>query len=94
MIIKRHDNDFMTLRPCIADGEKAMFHRWAEVSQIVPPSPMVGGHLGGVAKDIVALVEFEDGTIRELSPNRIRFLDNYFKDYSFYDAYTENAFHD
>lgn len=30
-------------RPCIVKGKKALFHRWAEVRKIIPPSPMIGG---------------------------------------------------
>lgn len=70
-------------RPCLVNGKKALFHRWFEYSQIVAPSPMVGGHSGGEVKAVLALIEFEDGTVEELFPNKIRFLDNYFSEYDF-----------
>lgn len=66
-------------RPCLVGKDfdrKAVFHRWVEVAQIVSPSIMNGGHGGGVVKDIVALVELEDGTVREFLPENIRFTDS------------------
>lgn len=36
-----------SLRRCEVDGKAALFHRWCDISEIVPPSVMVGGH-GGV----------------------------------------------
>ena len=49
-------------RPCIVKGCKCLFHRWVEHSEIVPPSPMVGGHGGGELRYITALIECENGT--------------------------------
>lgn len=62
-------------RPCLANGKKAFFHRWIECSDVVPPSPMVGGAPGGVIKSTFAIVEFEDGTINRCYPEEIKFLD-------------------
>ena len=31
------------LRPCIVNGQKTLFHRWENKSEIVTPSPMKGG---------------------------------------------------
>lgn len=70
-----------SLRKCTADGRKAIFHRWCDVSQIVPPSPMMGGHGGGVVRDTYAIVEYEDGSIGRISPERIKFSDNLFERY-------------
>ncbi len=36
------------LRPCLINGKKALFHNWSNKSQIVDPSPFVGGHQGGL----------------------------------------------
>ncbi len=68
-----------SLRKCTADGRKAIFHRWCDVSQIVPPSPMMGGHGGGVVRDTYAIVEYEDGSIGRIAPERIKFSDNLFE---------------
>ncbi|MDD3662271.1 MAG: hypothetical protein PHT84_00190 [Candidatus Pacebacteria bacterium] len=76
------------LRPCIVEmpGKKyknALFHRWIEKSEIVPPSPMVGGHSGGVLQFTLAIVEFEDGSVRKILPERIKFADNEIQKYCF-----------
>ena len=60
-------------RPCIIDGMEATFHRWADKSWIVPPSPVVGGHPGGEVRGVFAIVEMEDGSIREVEPEKVRF---------------------
>lgn len=71
------------LRPCIVNGKKALFHRWTDRSEIVAPSYMVGGHGGGVVKDTFALVEFEDGVIKECSCVGIKFCDSPHRNYCF-----------
>ena len=63
-------------RPCTIFGRKALFHRWVERQYIVAPSPMVGGHTGGMVQTIAALVEFEDGTCDLVDPIEIKFVDN------------------
>lgn len=72
------------LRPCLIDTEgnptKAWFHRWTERNEIIPPSPMIGGHSGGVSKYMLALVEFEDGHVCEVVPERVKFTDTEFRD--------------
>lgn len=63
------------LRRCIVKDKQALFHRWAEKSKIVDPSPMIGGHKGGVLKLTVGIVEYLiDGTIHECYPEEIRFI--------------------
>lgn len=63
------------LRPCLVDGKYAFFHKWVEKSHIVPPSPMIGGHDGGVIKYALAIVEYENGKIAEVEPTSIQFVD-------------------
>lgn len=41
------------LSPCIVNGQKGLFHCWEQRSEIVPPSPMKGGHSGGIIKYIL-----------------------------------------
>lgn len=76
------------LRPCmIDDSEEALFHCWEEVSQIVPPSILNGGHSGGVVKETFAIVEFKNGRVTSVDKIRIRFLDSdvkFHEDLSFY----------
>ena len=65
-------------RPCFCKDRKALFHRWEEKAQGIG----VGGHtIGSEApktiqvKQILAIVEYEDGTVHEAYPDEIRFLD-------------------
>lgn len=70
-------------RPCYADGKKALFHRWTEEAYVLPPAILKGGHSGGQIKTTLAIVEYEDGFIREIQPQKIRFIDGKFKEYDF-----------
>lgn len=70
-------------RPCLVDGKKALFHRWEDKSKIVEPSVMVGGHGGGVLKYTVAIVEYENGSVAEVFPNYIKFVDGKINEYAF-----------
>lgn len=71
------------LRPCYADGKKAFFHKFVEHSRIVEPSPMIGGHNGGVIKYTLAIVEYENGNVDFVDPCKIRFVDEKIKEYAF-----------
>lgn len=62
-------------RPCLVEGKPALWHRWTSRCEIVPPSIYKGGHLGGNIAACFALVEFEDGAVAEVNPERVRFLD-------------------
>lgn len=82
-------------RPCIVEERDALFHRWAEIEQLVlkcdyrihsaklGPLLDVYNSTGIVphelrtekTKTVVGVVEFEDGTVKEIRPNCIRFLD-------------------
>ncbi len=62
---------------------KALFHCWNFRSELYSASPMVGGHPGGQVSDTFALVEYEDGTIHEVEPTQIRFVDNAMSEYAF-----------
>lgn len=72
-------------RPCLVDGRNAMWHRWTIREEIVPPSIMKGGHCGGHVSCLFALVEYEDGTVAEVLPHKVRFLDSAakFEEYDF-----------
>ena len=63
-------------RPCYVDGEKALFHRWAEISE--PPS-------WGQSKTVrtVAIVEYESGIVFEVAPTAVRFVAGIMNDYCF-----------
>lgn len=73
------------LRPCIVDGKKGLFHTWEHCGEVVPPSPMVGGHAGGQLSCVFGLVEFESGKVERVEPHEILFVDNKFAEYAFPD---------
>ena len=62
-------------RPCFYEGERAIFHCWAERREMVMESPLVGGHPAGIIAATFAIIEFEDGRVSEIRPNKIRFAD-------------------
>lgn len=63
------------LRPCKVGEELYLFHGFTEISQIVPPSLMRGGHGGGVVADAYAVLERRDGTVVLAEAQRVQFLD-------------------
>ena len=50
---------------------------------------MIGGAPGGQISYTLGLVEFEDGSVSEVSPYKIRFLDNKTAEYALPDGGTE-----
>ena len=77
------------LRPCIVENSvKALFHLWAvnrtphyEIKS--PVKGVLNPSFEGFDEYIVAIVEYEDGTIREVEPTQIRFVDNAMSEYAF-----------
>lgn len=63
------------LRPCTVNGKNAHFHTLEQYSRIVPPSLMVGGGNGGVLAEVLAIVEYEDGTLGRTSISSLKFTD-------------------
>lgn len=73
-------------RPCMVvlkkrNGEifkqqNALFHGLYMCAEVKAPSPLKGGHPGGTVAEPVAVVEFEDGTVRKCLPEFIRLLDS------------------
>lgn len=74
------------LRPCYIlsknEKKKALFHCWSHISDVVGASPMVGGHPGGTVAYPVGIVELEDGSVKEVEPTYIVFIDSPFVDYA------------
>ena len=62
---------------------KALFHCWNHRSELYDDSPMIGGHPGGKVSGTFAIVEYEDGTVHEVEPQNIRFVDNVMSEYAF-----------
>lgn len=74
---------FPKLRPCLVNGEKALFHKWIESKYFVEPSPMVGGTIGGQVCNNFALIEYANGSVSVCKPENIVFLDDVFSEYYF-----------
>lgn len=66
---------------------KALFHCWSHRSDVVGESCLRGGHSTGQVSSTFAIVEYEDGTVHEIEPWNIRFIDNLMKEYDL----TENG---
>lgn len=60
---------------------KALFHCWSHRSGIVGESYLRGDHPAGQVSSAFAIVEFEDGTVHEIEPCNIRFVDNAMREY-------------
>lgn len=88
------------LRPCIIrfqkkknqfDEIKALFHCWNFRSEVIGESYLRGGHPAGQISATFALVEYEDGTIHEVEPTHIRFVDNAMCEYAFPEMEDKNG---
>lgn len=62
----------LVLRRCLVNGKPATFHTWTEKCRIFEPNGIPGGE---VIRELVAVVEFEDGIVKLVSPNAIQFID-------------------
>lgn len=62
---------------------KALFHCWYYRSELRDASPMIGGCPDGQVAVMFAIVEYEDGTVHEVKPTQIRFVDNAMSEYAF-----------
>ena len=58
-------------RPCLVNGEDALFHKWATKDEAI-------FHFDDVEKISMncGIVEYRDGTIKEVRPESIQFLDS------------------
>lgn len=70
---------------------KALFHCWNHRSELYDASPMIGGHPGGQVSGTFAIVEYEDGTVHEVEPQNIRFVDNAMCEYAFPEMEDKNG---
>ena len=79
------------VRRYVPEGErKALFHGWFLFGQVLDPSPLVGGHAGGILHHTMGIIEFEDGTVHQVQAEDIRFIGNEFANYCFEEMRNEN----
>lgn len=75
------------VRPCIVkqNGEekKALFHMWNNFAKPVAADVYAGGCPEGQISIVFGIVEYEDGSVDEVRPAQIRFVDNKIKGYAF-----------
>ena len=74
------------VRPCIVkqNGEekKALFHMWNNFAKPVAADVYAGGCPEGQISIVFGIVEYEDGSVDEVRPAQIRFVDNKIKGYA------------
>lgn len=62
--------DELLARPCEVDGRPALFHRWMEeAAELIQPHCEIT-----VVHRTYALVEYRDGTIGRVAPERVKFI--------------------
>ena len=62
-------------RKCIFKKEVYTFHGFYQESNVIPPSPLVGGHSGGVIAYPVAIIEDKKGKLMEVEATYIQFVE-------------------
>lgn len=79
------NSGWVTQRKFVKPEEKvkALFHCWSHRSKVVGESYLCGGHAAGQVSGTFAIVEFEDGTVKEIEPWNIQFVEGLINDYSF-----------
>lgn len=63
------------VRLCKVKDKLGYFHCWEHYSNVIVPSPMIGGHPGGTISCVYAIIEFEDGVKRIKDISSIKFCD-------------------
>lgn len=62
-------------RKCLFKKEVYTFHGFYQESNVIPPSPLVGGHGGGVIAYPVAIIEDTKGNVTEAAAISIKFIE-------------------
>lgn len=62
-------------RKCLFKKEVYTFHGFYQESNVIPPSPLVGGHGGGVIAYPVAIIEDTKGNVTEVEAISIKFVE-------------------
>lgn len=72
------------LRPCMVNGRRALFHRWADSARPVAP---LGVEVDETTQryqlhNVHGIVEYADGTVARVWPSDIQFIDGDFGAYA------------
>ena len=64
-------------RPCLVNGRRALFHRWADSARPVVPRGIeeIDPETRYQCWNVHGIVEFEDGTVQRIWPSEIQFVD-------------------
>lgn len=64
-------------RPCLVNGRRALFHRWADSARPVVPRGMeeIDPETRYQCWNVHGIVEYEDGTVQRVWPSEIQFID-------------------
>lgn len=76
---KLHENVWET--PCLVCGERAIFLGWFNMSYILEPSMLVGGHNGGPVSMVKGLVRLSNGQVGLVSLDDLIFPPSTFEEY-------------
>lgn len=77
----------IVLRPCIVDGQKALFHRWTDSAGPKTPRGLEAETDTAYQRwNVHGIVEFENGVITRVWPSEIQFADT---ERYMYDAWRE-----
>ena len=65
------------LRPCLVNGRRALFHRWADSARPVVPRGLeeIDAETRYQCWNVHGIVEYEDGTVQRVWPSEIQFVD-------------------
>ncbi len=67
------------IRQCIVSNPeptRGLFHAWSHYARVIDASPLMGGHPGGQISDTYGIVELADGSVIQVRPEKIKFLDS------------------
>lgn len=71
----------MELRPCLVDGEKALFHKWGTKIEYISN----GLHQPyGTHEATVGIIEYDNGNVATVHPSKIKFIDCKHSQYIWY----------
>lgn len=62
-------------RPCEVEGKQGIFHTWVQTATPIPAENLRGGAPAGQLMQVLAIIEYEDGSISLEHPRKVVFTD-------------------